>query len=358
VCGTALESTEADEQLSEVLRLLEPIFKASNNNFFFASSNGTTLNLNRVIGRGIDTKFFADFRKYYHKLDPYYKIWASKSSPTAMITDHALNDSSLSEYYNDFLKPQSIQYQMSVYLRSQQRLLGVLSLFRPSNANEFSPIDQAKAELLAPYLAGALEKALISEKRADQDAIIDSIISHLPYKGVMVLDGSLELIYADKNATRIMSHLNQSKKGRKEARQPLPKEIYLPCKDLINFSTPDEDSESAHQQFEWISLQDNKKLSIQLRRITHRTKDPLLLLCFDPKEKEINLLEKLKQCGLSHRQAEVVFLLNQGLTNKEIANKLFISYYTVENHLRAIYQKMGVNNRTQLSYRLQKISLT
>ena len=80
-------------------------------------------------------------------------------------------------------------------------------------------------------------------------------------------------------------------------------------------------------------------LKVGFNRITQRTKEPLLLLYFRPKEKEINLLEKLKQCGLSHRQAEVVFLLNKGRTNKKIGKQLFISNYTVENQLRAIYQK-------------------
>ncbi|MBU4425245.1 MAG: LuxR C-terminal-related transcriptional regulator, partial [Proteobacteria bacterium] len=39
-------------------------------------------------------------------------------------------------------------------------------------------------------------------------------------------------------------------------------------------------------------------------------------------------------------------------------NKLFISKYTVENHLKSIYEKMDVKNRTELSYRLQQMALT
>lgn len=353
VSGTALESTKPDEQLSEVLRLLEPIFKTGNNNFFFAGVRGTSLNLKRVVGRGIDPKFFTAFRKYYHKLDPYYKTWASKTSPTVIITDHAQTDSCLSEYYNDFLKPQSIQFQMSVYLRSRQRLLGVLSFFRPSSGIEFSSHEQAKARLLAPYLSGALEKALASEKRAEQETIIESIIPYIPHKGVMVLDESLEPVYVDENAKHFMSHLNPSIKGQKSLLQPLGREIHLRCRDLMKMNPPEENTKTVHNQFEWNYPQGNKKLRIQLRRITHRENKPLLLLYFDPEDKETHQLEKLTQYGLSPRQAEVVFLLSRGLTNKEIGNKLFISEYTVENHLRSIYKKMGVSNRTHLSYRIR-----
>ncbi|MBR0873306.1 response regulator transcription factor [Bradyrhizobium tropiciagri] len=50
----------------------------------------------------------------------------------------------------------------------------------------------------------------------------------------------------------------------------------------------------------------------------------------------------------SRRENEIICLVKQGLRNKEIAFKLQISENTVETHLRRIYHKMGVNNRTSL----------
>jgi len=49
--------------------------------------------------------------------------------------------------------------------------------------------------------------------------------------------------------------------------------------------------------------------------------------------------------GLTARQAEVLELLAQGLTNIEIANELFVSNRTVENHVSAILMKLDVSNR-------------
>jgi DNA-binding CsgD family transcriptional regulator len=354
VGGSALEIKEADEQLSEVLCLLEQIFKTGNNNFYFACSSGQELDLNRVVSRGIDRKFFPRFRKYYHKLDPFYNILSLGPLPTVIVRDHSKNKGRLIEYYSDFLKPQSIHYQMSIYLKSKHRFLGVIGLYRPSNAKEFSSLDQAKADLMAPYLAGALEKALISEQKTEQDAIIDSIISDLPYKGILVLDRSLKPIFQNHYAVRVMSHLNQPRSGQEIPLRSLPREIELRCKELLRFTQPNEDTEPPQQHLELVCQPENKKLSIHLRLITFSAKNPLLLVCFAPEEHGCDLMKRMRQYGLSQRQGEVVLLLSKGLTNKEIGSKLFISKYTVENHLKTIYEKMNVKNRTELSYCLQQ----
>lgn len=49
--------------------------------------------------------------------------------------------------------------------------------------------------------------------------------------------------------------------------------------------------------------------------------------------------------GLSGREAEVLRLVAQGLTNAQIAEKLVLSPYTVNAHLRSIYGKIGVSSR-------------
>jgi DNA-binding NarL/FixJ family response regulator len=52
--------------------------------------------------------------------------------------------------------------------------------------------------------------------------------------------------------------------------------------------------------------------------------------------------------SLSGRQEQIRELVTLGLTDKEIARHLGISYYTVRAHLRLMLQKFGVHRRSQL----------
>lgn len=62
-----------------------------------------------------------------------------------------------------------------------------------------------------------------------------------------------------------------------------------------------------------------------------------------------NANEIIKDYKISKREIEIISLISEGATNKEIAEKLFISIDTVKDHNSRIFQKTGVKNRTQLA---------
>ena len=50
---------------------------------------------------------------------------------------------------------------------------------------------------------------------------------------------------------------------------------------------------------------------------------------------------------LSDRELDIIRLAAKGLTNKEIADRLHLSYRTVEGHMRDVFNKLGVGSRTE-----------
>jgi len=66
-----------------------------------------------------------------------------------------------------------------------------------------------------------------------------------------------------------------------------------------------------------------------------------------------NLDEIFNKYKISHREQEILHLVIQGKSNREMENKLFISIPTVKRHLANIYEKIGVSSRLQLINFLQ-----
>ncbi len=50
---------------------------------------------------------------------------------------------------------------------------------------------------------------------------------------------------------------------------------------------------------------------------------------------------------LTNRETEILNLVAQGMSNREIAEQLFVSKYTVESHIKHIYRKLSVTKRTK-----------
>ncbi len=52
---------------------------------------------------------------------------------------------------------------------------------------------------------------------------------------------------------------------------------------------------------------------------------------------------------LTHREREIVALISEGLSNKEIAERLHIATYTVKSHIHNILEKLALNTRLQIA---------
>ena len=57
--------------------------------------------------------------------------------------------------------------------------------------------------------------------------------------------------------------------------------------------------------------------------------------------------DKIEELGLSNREYEVLEQIEQGLSNKEIAEKLFVSESTIKTHVSNLFIKLDAQRRTQ-----------
>jgi DNA-binding NarL/FixJ family response regulator len=54
-----------------------------------------------------------------------------------------------------------------------------------------------------------------------------------------------------------------------------------------------------------------------------------------------------RAAGLTPREAEILALITQGLTNQEIADRVYLSINSVKTYIRTAYRRIGVERRSQ-----------
>jgi DNA-binding CsgD family transcriptional regulator len=99
----------------------------------------------------------------------------------------------------------------------------------------------------------------------------------------------------------------------------------------------------------WLALKLAKpkvKTVVVEKHIYRKNKDD-----FNPNEIEI------KKLGLSKREIEVLQLMADGLSNDEIAEKLFLSTNTVKTHSSRVFEKLDVNRRIQAIEKARQLSI-
>ena len=67
--------------------------------------------------------------------------------------------------------------------------------------------------------------------------------------------------------------------------------------------------------------------------------------------------KELARLGISSRELEVLQLMSEGLSNQEIATRLFVSLNTIKTHSANLFEKLDVRRRTQAVDKAKKLNI-
>lgn len=67
--------------------------------------------------------------------------------------------------------------------------------------------------------------------------------------------------------------------------------------------------------------------------------------------------EEVERLGISKRELEVLQLMAEGLSNQEIAERLFVSLNTVKTHSSKLFEKLDVKRRTQAVEKAKRLTI-
>ncbi len=95
----------------------------------------------------------------------------------------------------------------------------------------------------------------------------------------------------------------------------------------------------------WLGIKLTKvKKEIVVREVEVIKEVPVAVAAGEPFARDERRQEEL---GITPRELDILELIAQGLSNREIAEKLFVSENTVKTHSSRVFEKLGAKRRTQ-----------
>lgn len=193
----------------------------------------------------------------------------------------------------------------------------VIAFHRAAGAESFSTEAILRAERIAPVM-GTVLGHLFTAIELDRQRVISDALGHMVEShGVAVVDGDKNLIYANRRAEL---HWLGEQATAEDTQQILDCAEDRPWR-LGN-------------------------IGIIASEIDHRPNHRLIVTSDSFSDNDIH--RRCHAYGLTVRESEVAALVCNGLSNPEVAEILSISIRTVENHLRAVFDKVGVDSRARL----------
>lgn len=165
--------------------------------------------------------------------------------------------------------------------------------------------------------------------------------------GILIFDMNNRLSYANEEASQILPSLQEKTTRTKKAH--IPEEIITICDQLKRNLV---DTKMAGISCSIIETHSGFSCSLRAFFLKGNVDDNpthiMVLIEQIAEKREADFEKANKNYHLSKREAEVLRMLCKGYANKGIAEKLFISEYTVKDHIKQIMEKMGVKSRSEI----------
>ncbi len=309
----------------------------------------------------------SQYTSYFHQMDPVLRYGMRQGGRLGSISRFGFDLFRLAdicdykslkqtEYYQDFFRPNHIHHVLVLAFRlfGNRDQVALLGFHRPSDAPGFSRQDLRRARQAAPALLSALHGMTLENALQRKRAIVDSLEFAARDVGVVLLDQSFSVLYANRRGRLVLGLTGEDG-----------------CVDSTSSHAILEQIENLCQQTDWSApevMRNGRRIALPNRAGRYGDEDGDLILhvqlhmrdkggntffiktCQDGYEGLLD--QRLDRSGLTHREIDIARLIARGQSNQDVADALCISVRTTENHLRSIFSKVGVNTRSQLIFRL------
>jgi DNA-binding CsgD family transcriptional regulator len=234
--------------------------------------------------------------------------------------------------YREILRPLELKHQVRTFLRAQGMTWGFIGLHRAAGKHDFDPDEVALLEQMATPFAHGLRRSLVRGMTQG--------VSPDDSPAVMVLSADLRVVSCTDAAQALLADLEDPVFHDPE-RLPLCVRAVA-----LRVVRPDDPTGRATTRVrtcrgQWLTiraaaLDGGQRVAVVIERT--------------PRSDLVSLV--LAAHGLTARESEVAGHVLLGLSTQDVSEVLGISEYTVQDHMKAIFDKTGVSSRKELAARL------
>lgn len=350
ILETLVNCRSTEEFQKFILPNICEFFSARTAVLHYYAGNNETWRFYDPIYVNISPQFLNKFRDEFSPLDPFPLAALEKSlneEGFAFSSDQLVDMKSFgnSKFYLNFLKPQGIYHMLVVVIMRDKEPFAFLGVHRNRSDEAFSTEDVSLANYLAPYISAVADRVYMAEELLLYKRGLDTMSAGLLNKGVLILNSDYSLVFANEYARSCLAdHPYFTLVSRS-----VPKPIELACQSALEAEI--------HQSNSNFTLEMPNNQINGYVRINKNDMQPLLYVVFLSSDDFGPINPKVcEEFNLTVREIDVTKCIIEGKTNSEIAEELNISIRTVQNHLRSIYEKCNVHNRTSLSNRVLSLN--
>jgi DNA-binding CsgD family transcriptional regulator len=250
--------------------------------------------------------------------------------------DHVTNgDRAASDRYLEIMAPMQLGDELRAALLSRGRCWGVLCLHRADGSAGFDAEEVAVVRRLAPHIGDALRRA----------ALHRGVVHSRPGvrgPGIVVLDDDMAVASMNAEAERWMAELVDPA-WIDIGHGPLPAAVFAAATATAH---PRTDAESAPASVRLRAV-DGQWLTLHASRLTGPTGAQTAVVLEGARPADVASIY-LDALGLTPAQTRVASLVVRGRSTQQIVNELHISSHTVQEHLRTVFDRLGVGSRREL----------
>ena len=340
LCAMSLPATFL---LPPILASLREIVNGDHAAFFFCGAQGDIQNLYAERMLSPEQMALYHDRHFGSRNSDFPSAYLKRVRAKRPVSRHSLSEKELAgSYYLEVLAPLEIHHFLYAIVRNGAKVLGQLSLYRGSDKRAFSAADERALQGLLHYLGPPLDSTM-----GPGVASAEPVSSE---ESLAVLDHRDALLYHDRHWPRLLRLAmggSISPRGAAQDTKRIPEFIQrvTQARDPREASTKELATEWGIFNIRVIELADASGHPAKAVTIRRMVDSPIVAA------------QVAARTSLTVQQQRVALLMSQGLTNAEIAKRLGVSVHTIGYHAKAIYRKLQIHGRMEVTAVLRQLNL-